>query len=227
MITSLKSVLPVLLVGIGYIVTDIAELTSERELTIVGSYIPVVNLTGVAKDTVLETGTSFFSGDTLTTDENDYALVLFMDQSTVRVQPQSQLIIRGQIDRNKNANARIDLGKGGIFLDIDRRENSEFEVMTGTTIALLKGASFGAHSSGFYWVKDGEIEVMALQTGQQVSVREGMFAQIDEIGADIITGQLSSSEMTQLSQSYGIPDGDLIERKLILRFRDADGQIIE
>lgn len=203
------------------------EVNSDREIAIVRRYIPMVSLTGADKDTLIETGTSLFSGDTLTTDENGYALVLFMDQSIVKVQPNSQLVVRGEIDRNQSASTRIDLGRGGIFLNVNRRENNEFEIITTTTVASVKGTTFGAQSAGFYWVEEGEIEVTALQSGQQLSVTEGMFAQIDESGMDLVTGQLSSNEIEQLGSEFKILDKDLIEKKLILRFRDENGEIIE
>jgi hypothetical protein len=227
MMTQVKSLIPVLFVAAGLIAFDLSEVTSEREIAIVRRYIPMVNLTGADKDTLVQTGTSLYSGDTLTTDDNGYALVLFLDQSVARVQPRSQLIISGEIDRNQTANTRIDLGRGGIFLNVNRRPNSEFEVITTTTVASVKGTRFGARSTGFYWVEDGEVEVMALQSGQLVMVRSGMFAQADETGTDIVTGQLSQAEMEQLRNEYSILDKDLIERRLILRFRDANGQIIE
>lgn len=224
----LKNILPLLVIILGFAAAEVKQINPEREIAIVRRYIPMVSLTGVEKDTIVQTGTSLFSGDTLTTDDNGYALVIFMDQSLAKVKPNSQLIVRGEIDRNKNANTRIDLGRGAMFLNINRRdENSEFEVITTTTVASVKGTVFGAQASGFYWVEEGEIEVMALQSGQLVTIRDGMFAQIDESGTDLITGQLSANEINQLNSEYEILDQDLIERRLILRFRDANGQIIE
>lgn len=223
----LKSLLPLLVIILGFAAAEMEKINPEREIAIVRRYIPLVSLTGAEKDTLVETGTSLFSGDTLTTDENGYALVIFMDQSLAKVQPNSQLILRGEVDRNQNANTRIDLSRGGMFFNINRRNNNEFEVITTTTVAAVKGTNFGAQASGFYWVEEGEIEVMALQSGQLVTVRGGMFAQIDESGTDLITGQLSSDEMSQLNSEFNILDQDLIERRLILRFRDVNGQIIE
>ncbi|WP_069131082.1 FecR family protein [Rhodohalobacter halophilus] len=199
----------------------------DREIAIVRRYIPNVDITGAVRDTVVETGTSLFSGDTLTTDENGYALVMFLDQSVAKVRPRSQLIIRGEIDRRQNASTRIDLNRGGIFLNVNRRVTNEFEVTTSTTVASVKGTTFGALSEGYYWVETGEVEVMALRSGQSVLLTEGMFAQADESGSDLTTGQLSDGEIERLNSEYKTLDEELIERRLILRFRDSNGQIIE
>ena len=199
----------------------------EREIAIVRKYLPTVDVNGTERDTIIETGTSLFSGDTLSTDENGYALVLFMDQSVVTVRPLSQLIIRGEIDRNQTARTRIDLNRGGVFMNINRRGDNEFEVTTSSTVATVKGTTFGAQSGGYYWVEEGEVEVMDLQSGQAVSVLSGMFAQVDETGTDIITGQLSDNELEQLGREYKTLDEELIQKRLILRFRDSNGQVIE
>ena len=199
----------------------------EREIAIVRKYLPTVDVNGNERDTIIETGTSLFSGDTLSTDENGYALVLFMDQSVVTVRPLSQLIIRGEIDRNQTARTRIDLNRGGVFMNVNRRGDNEFEVTTSSTVATVKGTTFGAQSGGYYWVEEGEVEVMALQSGQAVSVLSGMFAQVDETGTDIITGQLSDNELEQLGREYKTLDEELIQKRLILRFRDSNGQVIE
>lgn len=228
LLNSLSSFLLVLLFGTGLIGFEtVQSAEDEREIAIVRRYIPEVDVTGNIRDTIVETGTSLFSGDTLTTDKDGYALVLFLDQSVAKVRPQSQLIIRGEIDRQQNANTRIDLSSGGVFLNVNRSNNNEFEVTTSNTIATVKGTSFGAHSDGYYWVEEGEVEVMALQSGQSVSLMESMFAQVDEAGTDITSGQLSDSEMSQLGADFQILDEDLIQKRLILRFRDANGQIIE
>jgi hypothetical protein len=218
----------VILFGLGLLGLETSQITDpEREIAIVRKYIPSVGLNGLSGDTIVETGTSLYSGDTLTTDEQGYALVMFLDQSVATVRPRSQLVIRGEIDRNQNANTRIDLNNGGVFLNVNRRGNNEFEVTTSNTVATVMGTEFGALSSGYYWVEQGEVEVMALRSGQTANLMPGMFAQVDETGSDVTTGQLSREEMDQLSREYRVLDENLIQKRLILRFRDANGQIIE
>lgn len=218
----------VMLFGIGLVTEEADKADSpDREVAIVRYFDPNVDVTDSSKDTTVETGRSLFSGDTLTTDEKGYALVTFMDQSVVKVCPLSELIIRGEMDRNQNENIRIDLNRGGVFLNVNRQVNSEFEITTASTMATVKGTSFGAISNGYYWVEQGELEVMALQSGQTISVRKGMFAQVDESGTDITTGQLSEKELGRLNSQYNALDEALIQRRLIFSLRGANGQILE
>ena len=112
-------------------------------------------------------------------------------------------------------------------MNVKRNRGNEIEVTTSSTVATVKGTAFGAQSSGYYWVEEGEVEVMALQSGQAVTVVPGMFAQIDETGADMITGQLSDNELGQLSKGHKALDEEQIQKRLILRFKDTNGQIIE
>lgn len=218
----------VLLFGIGLVTEETEKVASpDREIAIVRHFVPNVDVTDSARDTIAETGRALFSGDTLKTDEKGYALITFMDQSVVKVCPLSELIIRGEMDRNQNENIRIDLKRGGVFLNVNRQVNSEFEITTASTMATVQGTSFGAISNGYYWVEQGELEVMALQSGQSILVHEGMFAQVDETGTDITTGHLSEKELGRLNSEYNALDESLIQRRLIFRFRDANGQILE
>ncbi|PKD43113.1 FecR family protein [Rhodohalobacter barkolensis] len=217
-----------LLFGIGLVTEESVKADSpEREIAIVLHFDPNVDVKDSSKDTFDQPGRSLFSGDTLTTDEKGYALVTFMDQSVVKVCPLSELIIRGEMDRNQNENIRIDLNRGGVFLNVNRQVSSEFEITTASTMATVKGTSFGVISNGYYWVEQGMLEVMALQSGQTISVRKGMFAQVDESGTDITTGQLSEKELGRLNSQYNALDESLIQRRLIFSLRAANGQILE
>jgi hypothetical protein len=218
----------VFLFGIG-LVTEEAEkaVNTDREITLARDYVPNVDVSDSTKNTIAETGTVFISGDTLKTDEEGYALVMFLDQSVVKVCPLSELIIRGEMGRNQNENIRIELNRGGIFLNVNPQGSNEFEITTASTIATVKGTSFGAISNGYFWVEQGVLEVMALQSGQTISVRKGMFAQVDESGTDITTGQLSEKEISRLNSEYNALDDALIQRRLFFRFRNANGQLLQ
>jgi hypothetical protein len=211
---------------LGMVIAEIDYLINDRPIALVRRYIPSVTIQNIESDSA-DVGTDLFSGDTLTTDENGFALVLFIDQSTARVRPGSQLIVRGNIDRRQNSNTRIDIERGELFMEVTRRGNNDFEVATSSTVASVKGTKFGARENGYFWVDEGEVEVLALLTGEIASITDGMFAQVSEDGSDITTGQLTEEEMDNLNSEYGILDQDLNEKRMILRFRDANGQIRE
>lgn len=210
----------------GMIYTELEEIIDERELALVRRQVPSVLVSNVQTDTA-DVGTSLFSGDTLRTDEGGYAMVLFMDQSVTRVRPMSELIIRGQVNRDRSVNTRIDLNRGGFFMNVNRQANSEVEIGTFGTVASVKGTSFGALADGFFWVQDGEVEVQLLETGEVLSLSQNMFARVSEDGSEISSGELSDEELSELGDDYEILDSDLEQKQLRLRFRDENGQVRE
>jgi hypothetical protein len=216
----------VVLLCIGMIYTELEEIIDEREIALVRRQVPSVLISNVQTDTA-SVGTSLFSGDTLRTDQDGYAMVLFMDQSVTRVRPLSELIIRGEVNQNRSSNTRIELNRGGFFMNVNRQANSEVEVGAFGTVASVKGTRFGALAEGFYWVQDGEIEVELLETGEVVSLTAKMFARVSEDGTSLTTGTLNDEELEELGEEYNIFESDLEQRNLRLRFRDSNGQIRE
>lgn len=221
---SLKAI--ILLACAGMVLIEVEEIVSDRELALVRRHIPDVLISNIDQK-YAETGTSIFSGDTLTTGVNGYAMILFMDQSVTRVRPESKLVLRGEVNRDRSSSKRIDISTGEIFLNINRDANSEVEIGTEGSVASVKGTIFGARSTGYYWVQEGEIDVLAIESGQLVTITDLMFAELSDDGTEIITGELTEDEIEELSSDYRILDSDLIDRTLNLRFRDENGQLRE
>lgn len=203
------------------------EAFTERPLALITRLIPNLAIKNVERNKRADKGSELFSGDTLRTDENGYALVVFMDKSTAKVRPQSQLIVRGEIDRNQNSRSRISLNSGEIFLEVEKRPNNELEVITSTTVASVKGTRFGATHTGYFWVEEGEVEITLIESGESVTITDGMFSRIDDDETALVTGELSDGEIAELAEDYRILDSELIEKRLLLRFRDANGQLRE
>lgn len=172
-------------------------------------------------------GEQLFDGDTLTT-EDGYALVVFMDKSIAKVKPNSRLVVRGETERTRKiSNTRIDLSLGEIFLEVEPQGNNDFEVTTTRSLASVKGTKFGGRSDGFYWVKEGQVDVTATESGETVSLFEKMFAKVNETGDSIESGQLTDEELNNLDEGFNEINEELIKKELKLRFRDANGQIRE
>ena len=173
-------------------------------------------------------GEQLFDGDTLRTDSEGYALVVFMDKSIAKVKPQSLLIVRGETERtSKRTNTRIDLSLGEIFLNVEPQGNNDFEVSTSRSLASVKGTEFGSNSDGYVWVKEGQVDVTALQSGETVSLFEKMYAQVNEGANEIESGTLSDDEIIDLDGGYDELNEDLIKKQIKFRFKDANGQIRE
>lgn len=212
---------------VGMVGLELNEIIFEdRELALVRRQIPDLTINN-NETKEADVGTSLFNGDTLTTDQNGYAMILFMDQSVTRMRPESQLIIRGQVNRDQSSSTRLDISAGEIFLNINRDSNSEVEVGTDGTVASVKGTVFGARASGYYWVEEGEIEVLAVNSGETATITERMFAELGPDGSTLITGELTDEELNNLGNDYRILDSDLIEKTIRFRFRDENGQLRE
>lgn len=204
----------------------------ERPLAIVRRFKPEVQLANGDKDFVLDLtenlGEQLFSGDTLSTDSKGYALVIFMDNTVAKVKPESMLIVRGEsLADSKISDRRINLETGEIFMEVEPIGSGTFEVATSRSLASVKGTRFGTKAYGYIWVQEGQVDVTATTSGQTVSLFEKMFAEVDEAGNNIQSGTLSEEELENLDEGYDELDEDLIERTIILRFRDANGQVRE
>ncbi len=204
----------------------------ERPLAIVRRFKPVVELATGEKEYYLNLeenlGEPLFSGDTLSTQEDGYALVVFMDNTIAKVKPESMLIVEGEsLADSKISTRKINLETGEIFMEVEPVGSGTFEVATSRSLASVKGTRFGTKAFGYVWVEEGQVDVTATNSGQTVSLFERMFAEVDENGNSIQSGTLTSEELNELGVGYDELDEDLIERTIILRFRDANGQIRE
>ncbi|MDR9418120.1 FecR domain-containing protein [Gracilimonas sp.] len=206
---------------------------TERHIGIVRKFKPdvtVQNLNIGKLDTLTldNLGEKLFSGDSLFTAQGAYALVLFMDNSVAKVKPNSLLRITGDVGTtSKESNTRINLNKGEVFLEVQPQGNNDFEVATSRSLASVKGTNFGSRSNGYTWVEEGQVDLMALNSGDTQSLFSNMFGTVDEDGENVNSGTLSDEELAELYEGYEEMDQNFVEKEMILRFRDENGQIRE
>jgi hypothetical protein len=181
----------------------------------------------VAIDTLREMGSPLKSGDQLMTGQFEYAIVHFKNESIAFIRPGSRLLISGEEGRDMEVSIRIDLHQGELFLKLNGNNQSVFEITTGSSVVHTEYALFGVYASGFFWVDEGEIEIMALNSGQMVQLRAGMFAQTDEDGLDIITGQLTETALNQLTVNYNEVIREHALQNWVLQFREVNGRTID
>lgn len=231
-----NSFLPVVIFFLlmGLISADVADNSDERPIAIVKKFKPAVFVQNLDEQKILELnlsenkGEQLFSGDTLSTNKDGFALVVFMDASVAKVKPSSLLIINGEVESaSKFMNTRINLEKGELFLNIEPQGSNDFEVATSRSLASVKGTNFGSRDDGYTWVNSGQVDVTATNSGQTVSLFDKMFAQVDPGGNTINSGTLSEEDLLALSEGYGELENDFIQKEIKLRFRDTNGQIRE
>ncbi|SMO93407.1 FecR family protein [Gracilimonas mengyeensis] len=219
---------------IGMVAADIAYYKAERPIAIVRRFKPEVVVQNmdegkkISLDPKENIGEKLFSGDTLSTFDDAFALVLFMDKSVAKVKPNSVLVINGEVgSSSKSMSTRINLQNGEIFLNVEPQGGNDFEVATSRSLASVKGTDFGNSHEGYVWVQNGQVDVTAINSGQTVSLFNKMFARVDENGNEINSGTLSDEELQQLGQDYNELENDLIKKELKFRFRDENGQLRE
>lgn len=223
-----------LFILMGLISADVADYTAERPIAIVKKFKPDVFLKNLEADKDLRLdlienkGEKLFSGDTLSTNDEGFALVVFMDASVAKVKPQSVLIVNGEVgNTSKFMSTRINLEQGELFLNVEPQGSNDFEVATSRSLASVKGTDFGSRDDGYTWVNEGQVDVTALNSGQTISLFQRMFAQVDPNGNTIESGTLTQEELQALSDGYNDIDSDLIQKEIKLRFRDSNGQVRE
>ncbi|MBC8044209.1 MAG: FecR domain-containing protein [Rhizobacter sp.] len=87
-----------------------------------------------------ERGKRLNSGDDVRTGEASTSILQFVDGTVVRVQPNSELKVRGQIDqKTSRMDKGIDVTLGKLGFDVRRREGEQFRFSSPTAVASIKG----------------------------------------------------------------------------------------
>ncbi len=221
---SFKLVIPLFLVGM--IASDVIPVeVDDRPLAFVRKFKPDVEVTNQQVESISKRGEALFNGDTLQTDQKGFALVQFMDKSLAKVKPESRLLVQGELqnDTKQNATTRIGLEVGEIFLNVTEQNDNNFEVATSTSVASVKGTSFGASDDDYFWVTEGIVEISVNETGNVAELTEKMFARVNDDGT-IETGELTDEEIERRNQEYAQMEEMLDPDSIQLRFIDENGQ---
>ena len=224
-LTYLLALFVVVLVSVGMASSEFIS-QPDRVLAYVKKYKPTANIQNQEKAVEAQKASPLYSGDTLSTNQNGFALVQFIDKSFAQVKPNSQLIVNGTVDNDKSTTARIILETGEIFLNVTKRASSDFQVETDAAVASVKGTQFGAISSNYYYVLEGLVELFSKETGETVSLEANTYGRINEDGS-IEKGELTDDEINRFEEESSQFDDNFEPKVLKLRFRDENGQIRE
>lgn len=200
------------------------ELPADRPLAFVQKFKPSVNIKKSGElQNVKKRGRPLYNNDTLRTNENGFALVQFMDKSLVKVKPESQLVVQGEIEGKQNTDTRIGLEVGEIFLNVAKQSSENFEVATSTTVASVKGTQFGASSDNYFWVQEGEVQLLVDGSGETATLTDQTYGHVQQNGS-IKTGELSKEEIENKRSDFDEMDENLTPVIYELRFIDNNGQ---
>lgn len=216
-------ILPLLFVGVIGIGAHVYD-ANDRPLAFVQKFKPAVGLekNGDFKN-IEKRGRPLFDGDTLRTNQDGFALVQFMDKSMAKIKPDSRLIVRGDIEDKENTSTRIGLELGEILLNVSERGSRNFEVATNSSVASVKGTSFGATFDDYFWVEEGEVEVTSNRTNQSVTLTDKSYGQVQEDGA-IESGELTDEELEEREEGYSEMNEKLEPTIYKVRFTNEDGE---
>lgn len=198
--------------------------TADRPLAFVQKFKPSVGIIkkGQFQD-VRKRGKPLYNGDTLRTNENGFALVQFMDKSLAKIRPDSRLVVRGKVENKENTSTRIGLELGEIFLNVSKQGANNFEVATNTSVASVKGTKFGASVDDYFWVEEGEVQVLVNRTGESVMLTDRSYGQVREDGT-IETGELTDDEIEEKNEDYAQMNDKMEPEIYRLQFIDENGQ---
>lgn len=206
-----------------------ASLNNERTLAIIRRYKPDVQIKHANADAWenAQMAAKLFDADTLRTDADGYAAVQFMDNSLVKVKPNSLLIIRGEvIDKNSTA-SRIAVEVGEVFLNVTKRQ-SQFEVQTPTAVASVKGTSYTTEvakdGTTTVIVLSGIVELLAKKSGQKASLKRNDKGKIDSKNSNLAVSKTSDKDMKSKEGEYSNLDAGTKPKTIKLRFRNQSGQ---
>ena len=87
-------------------------------------------------------GQQLSQGDWIVTGENEFAALLFLDKSLLKIHENSEIEIRSQRYAANQQDTKIYMNKGGVYSEVKEGSNGHFEVATPTSVASVKGTEF-------------------------------------------------------------------------------------
>ncbi|MCF7803614.1 MAG: FecR family protein [Candidatus Marinimicrobia bacterium] len=87
-------------------------------------------------------GQQLSQGDWIVTGDNEYAALLFLDKSLLKIHENSEVEIRSQRSAANQQDTRVHMNKGEIYSDVKEGSYGHFEVITSTSVAAVKGTEF-------------------------------------------------------------------------------------
>ncbi|MCK4578400.1 MAG: FecR domain-containing protein [Candidatus Marinimicrobia bacterium] len=149
-----------------------------------------VTITDVQKQTIpLKRGTTLNAGEKIETGSDGTAVIMFIDDKTIlRIQKNTTLTVGGEISgqgANRALSKQIDLQFGKLRAQVAEQRRGEFQIVTPTSVASVKGTDFWTTSDpvigDVFLGVSGLIEVENLISGGVISVGGG---QVGSSGTD-------------------------------------------
>ena len=144
--------------------------------------------------------------DTVITSGDEHVRITYRDGSYLLLQPNSSISLSVMEPDAVEPGMRVELLFGELFINAIENPAGSLNLLVNENLVTLYAANAGINRMGFFWVEAGRIQITSLMSGNQVSIHKGMYAQSSSAG-EIVSGNLSSSEIQQLSNLYGFGSG--------------------
>lgn len=166
-------------------------------------------------------GDMLYSEDQVQTKANSIAIIKFLDNSMLRILPNSKLLMRGI--RNKNRENRID-EQGTIGFDVKKLQNQEFTFTSPTSVASIRG------TLGLF-IRQNEVDILILKSGtvnlKNLKSDKDNDVNAGEIGMSYPDGKLEVRKATPEESNQvdnALKAGNTqIQKELNFELKDSDG----
>lgn len=164
--------------------------------------------------------------DTTMIAEAEFVRIELSENSYLILQPGTRIGLTANEAEEGSLYISIELISGGLFLNTLNNRNPRLELLVNGSLVTVDGVNAGVHTMGFYWVEDGQLQVMSLNSGNQITIRKGMYAQLESSGSEFINGNLSASEMRQLSLTYRSGQESTVLKTYQLGFTESGEYVV-
>jgi hypothetical protein len=158
--------------------------------------------------------------DTVLTSDGEQLQISYMDGSYLLLQPNSSVNLRAVESDASTPGIRVELLYGELFIHAMNQPAGLLNVLVNENLVTVSSANAGVNRSGFFWVEAGQLQIISLVSGNQVNINKGMYAQSSGAG-EIVSGNLSTAEIHQLSASFGVRSGSGNSRSYMVEFSES------
>lgn len=184
-----------------------ADREDEQPLAIVRRYRPTVRLFPSHQNIMqeVERAQRLYDADTLATQDEGYAMVQFTDNSVARMQPNSLLIVTGEVTEENTTAANLAIEIGELLLNT-KDEEGDYTVETPTAVAAVKGTEFVTmveeDGSSDFTIISGEVDIQPINSIETHTVESNLSARVDSEGISMERIEIGEDEVGEIRDTY-------------------------
>jgi FecR protein len=159
---------------------------------------------------VAKVATPLYSGDRVKAGDNSFVIIKFIEGSIIRVQENSEVVIRGEKESNKEFSKNVHLDRGEVGFTVQHQENEKFEFSTPTSVASIRGTegllATSQDSNDVLILGAGVVVFTNIISNQSVTVGANQAATSQSNGT-ITVHEISPEQLERLRKSTNLGQG--------------------